>query len=332
MLTTPFTRAFGLDHPIVQAGMGNDCGADIAAAVSNAGALGTIGSIGRTPDNLRDEIRRCRELTERPFAVNVVTWDWAPFAQSLLAVAIEERAPALTLSFGDPLPALRTAKDAGIPVVVQVQDVAGLRAAIEARPDVIAVQGNEAGGHTGSRGTLSFAAQAVDLAGDLPVLVAGGIADGRGLAAAIAMGAAGVIMGTRFKATHEFGRAAPHSQAQKDAIVASDGSNTLWDEIFDEAYAMEWPNGIEGRALRNRFSDEWLGRSEELRKAVQEAGQPFGFVARLAQSPETVINWAGESSGLVHEVLPAAEVVTRTSQQAESLLRAATSALAHPAV
>ncbi|MCK9518501.1 MAG: nitronate monooxygenase [Dehalococcoidia bacterium] len=323
MLSTTFTQRFGLDHPIIQAGMGNDCGAELAAAVSNAGALGTIGSIGRTPDNLHDEIRRCRELTDRPFAVNVVTWKWAPFAQVLLDVAIEERVPSVTISFGDPIPALKACQQARIPAVVQVQDVAGLRAAIEARPDAIAVQGNEAGGHTGSRGTLSFAAQALDLAGDIPVLIAGGIADGRGLAAVLAMGGAGAIMGTRFKATNEFGLAAPHSAAQKQAIVGSDGSNTLWDEIFDEAYGMEWPNGIEGRALRSKFTEEWKGRSEELRQAVDAAGKPFGFVAQLAQSPETVVNWAGESSGLVRDVLPAAEVVERTARQAEELLQAA---------
>jgi nitronate monooxygenase len=323
MLATAFTQRFGIEHPIVQAGMGSDCGADLAAAVSNAGGLGSLGSIGRSPDNLRDEIRRCRELTRRPFAVNIVTWDWSPFAQSLLDVAIEERVPSITVSFGDPIPALRACQAAGIPAVVQVQDLAGLRDAVAARPDALAVQGNEGGGHTGRRGTLNFAAQALDLAGDIPLLVAGGIADGRGLAAALAMGAAGVIMGTRFKATNEFGPSAAHGSAQKQAIVASDGANTLWDEVFDEAYSMEWPNGIEGRALRSPFTEEWQGRTTELREAVEAAGKPFGFVAKLAQSPETVVNWAGESSGLIHEVLPASEVVLRTARQAEALLQAA---------
>lgn len=321
MLTTTFTRRFGIEHPIVQAGMASSCGADIAAAVSNAGGLGSIGSIGRSPENLREEIRRCRELTGKPFAVNVVTWNWSPVAEAVLDVAIEERVPSITLSFGDPIAALKRCQDAGIQALVQVQDTASLRAALDARPDAIAVQGNEAGGHTGSRGTMSFAAQALDLAGDLPVLVAGGIADGRGLAAALAMGASGVIMGTRFKATAEFGPGAPHAAAQKQAIVASDGSNTLYDPVFDEAHGLECPNGVYGRAFRSPFSDEWQGRNAELREKVA-AGDRGAFVAQLARSPETVINWAGEASGLIDDVLPAGEVVARTVFQAEQLLRA----------
>ena len=319
MLSTELlTRRLQIDHPIIQAGMGAEAGAELAAAVSNAGAFGTIGSVGASPSHLREQIRRCREATAKPFAVNIITWDIAPVAERWVDVAIEERVPVVTLSFGDPLPALERCRAAGLRTIVQVQDLVGARAAIAARPDILIVQGNEAGGHTGRRGTLSFAAQVLDLAGDLPVVVAGGIANGRGLAAALALGAAGVVMGTRFKATEEFLGPRP----QKEAVVASDGSNTLNDEILDLAYGWVWPNQVLGRALRNRFTEEWTGRAEELRVAVAAQEKPFAFVGRLAADPETAINWAGESAGLIDEILPAAEVVQRTVRQAEDLLRA----------
>jgi nitronate monooxygenase len=303
-MRTSFTDRFGVAHPLVQAGMGHEADATLAAAVSGAGALGTIGSIGSTPDRLADEIRRCRSLTAAPFAVNVVTWRWSPWALDLIDVVLAERPPVVTLSFGEPLAHLERCKSAGIKTIVQVQDVAGARAAIAVAPDAVIAQGHEAGGHTGRRGTLGFAAQVLDLAGALPVLVAGGIATGRGVAAALAMGAAGAVLGTRFKASVEFAGA----DALKQAIVASDGSDTLHDEIFDDACGLDWPGGVTGRALRSRFTAEWHGRRAALREKVA-AAPPFAVMMELAQDPATCINWAGESSGLVDQVQPAAEIV-----------------------
>ena len=152
-----------------------------------------------------------------------------------------------------------------------------------------------------------------------PLLIAGGVANGRGLAAALAMGAAGAVMGTRFKATVEFGQSGEPIEAEKRQIVASDGSDTVYDEINDHAISMSWPNGVTGRAMRSRFTDEWLGRREELKAAVAAAGPPYGFIRQLAANG-TTINWAGESAGLVDEILPAAEVVARTVRDAEELL------------
>jgi nitronate monooxygenase len=324
MLTTEFTRRFDIEHPIIQPGMGSICGARLAAAVSNAGALGTIGSIGRTPDALAAEIRACQHATDRPFAVNVATFDWAPFAAGIVDAAIDAGAEILTLSFGDFLPALERCKSAGRKTIVQVQDMAGAEAALAAGADAVIAQGNEAGGHTGPRGTLSFAAQVLRIAGDTPVLLAGGIADGRGLAAALAMGAGGASIGTRFKATPEFGPDAFSEvvEAQKAAIVASDGANTLFDDVFDTAIALVWPEGISGRALRNDFSAEWQGRLAELRERVA-AGPPGAFGAGIDASPRTSLNWAGESAGLVDRVMPAAEIVAEVVREAEVLLRRA---------
>jgi nitronate monooxygenase len=320
MIETALTRKLGIAHPLIQAGMGSEAGARLAAAVSNAGGLGTIGSIGGTPDHLAQQIRACRAATQRPFAANVVTWPWAPFAMDLVDVVLAERPPVVTLSFGDPLPALARCREAGLATVVQVQDLDGARAALAAGCDLLIAQGNEAGGHTGRRGTLSFAAQVLDLAGDVPVAVAGGIATGRGVAAALALGGAGAVVGTRFKASEEFAG----SRALKQKIVASDGSNTIYDEILDEACGLDWPRRVTGRALRNRFTAEWEGRHAELRAAV--AAEPmFGFVEKLAADPEREINWAGESAGLVRAVQPAGEIVAELVRDAERRIRAAAS-------
>ncbi len=315
MLTTELCRTLGVEHPIIQAGMAGEAGPELAAAVSNAGALGSIGSIGVPPEELRARIARLRELTSGPWALNVVTFESAPFSAESLEVAISERVPIITLSFGSPVPALQRCKEAGISVIVQVQDWPGAREVLDALPTAIVVQGNEAGGHTGTRSTLNFGAQVLEAAGDVPVVLAGGIGNGRGLAAALAMGAQAVVMGTRFKATEEFAG----SMGAKQAIAASDGGNTAAAEVFDAPYPIDWPKNVVGRALRNRFSAEWMGREAELR-AKAAAMPPFALVAELSANPETAINWAGESSGLVREVLPAAEVVRRTVAEAEALI------------
>lgn len=305
--------------------MSSDCGWQIAAAVSNAGGLGTIGSLGRTPNALREEIRNCRSATDKPFAVNVCAFQWSPFADEVVEAAISEKIPAITLSFGDTLPALSKAKAASIRTMVQVQTMAAAREVIAAGTDLLIVQGHEAGGHTGQRGTLSFTAQALGAAGGIPIAVAGGVGNGRGLAAALAMGAAAVVMGTRFKATPEFGPLAALDSEQKAALVASDGDNTVLDEITDIALGMTWPDGIAGRVLRNRFTEEWLERRSELRAAVAAIPEPFGWTSRNNQAPDTILNWTGESAGLVDQVRPAGEIVARTVAEAEGLLRNATS-------
>ena len=328
MLASAFTQAFGVRHPIIQAGMASDCGWQLASAVSNAGALGTIGSIGRTPDDLREQIRRCRAETNEPFAVNVVAFEWAPFWRELLEVAIAEHVPAVTVSFGDVLPAIQRCRDAGIKVMVQVQTMAAARAALAEGPDLVIVQGHEAGGHTGVRGTLSFAAQVLGIAGEVPVALAGGIGNGRGLAAALAMGASAAVMGTRFKASVEFGPLRSFDSEQKAALVASDGDDTVHADITDIAMGMTWPTGIAGRVVRNRFTDDWLGRDEELRAAVAAIPEPFGWTGRNNQAEDTLLNWAGESAGMVDAVRPAAEIVASTVSEAETLLRGAANLLA----
>lgn len=324
MLRTALTRLLAIDHPIIQAGMGADAGPALAAAVSNAGALGSLGTIGAPVAQIEQHISETRAATTRPFAVNILTFDWAPFAPQMVDLALQQRVPVVTLSFGEFGPALERCKAAGIPTLVQVQDFEGAKQALAGGADAVIAQGSEAGGHTGHRGTLSLVAQVLDIAGETPVVAAGGVGNGRGLAAAIGMGAAGAVMGTAFKATTEF-NAKP---SQKDAIVRSDGSNTLADLIFDAPYPIRWPEEIVGRALRSRFSDEWQGRVAEVREKARGYGSPFGLVMELGADPETEINWAGESAALVRAVEPAARVVAATVSEAERLLRTALRTLA----
>jgi NAD(P)H-dependent flavin oxidoreductase YrpB (nitropropane dioxygenase family) len=317
MLQTAFTRRLGIDHPIVQAGMGAEAGAELASAVSEAGGLGTLGTIGTPPPIVAASIARTRDLTSRPFALNVVTFEGAPMRDEILDVGIAERATIVTLSFGDSVPAVRRFKAAGAFVIVQAQDVEQAEAALAAGADALIAQGTEAGGHTGRRGTLSFAAQVLELAGQTPVLVAGGVGNGKGLAAALAMGAAGVVMGTRFKASEEFAG----NPAHKAAIIASNGGNTISDLSNDGAYPFRWPENVRGRVVATPISEEWAGRVDDLRAKAESYGSPRGIFSDPSLEPPVDLNWAGESAGLVDELLPAAEIVRRTVAEAERLLR-----------
>ncbi len=315
VLSTPFTERFRIRHPIIQAGM-RGVSPEFAAIVSEAGALGTLPGSGVTPEVFEANITSLARLTSRPFSLNLMTFPWAPHWQENLDVAFRARPASVTISFGDPIPSLIRFKGAGMTVIVQVQDLETARRSLANGADAIIVQGTEAGGHTGRRGTLSFAAQLLDLAGDTPVLVAGGVANGRGLAAALAMGASGVVMGTRFKATHEFAAADEHKQA----IIDSDGSDTLYDPLMDVARGGRWPNDVAGRVIRNEFTAEWEGREAELKAEVARFDDPLRWIASYGTTPGRQLNWAGEASGIIHELLPAAEVITRTVSEAEACL------------
>ena len=184
MLSTKLTQLLGIDHPIVQAGMGSDAGPELACAVSEAGALGTLGTVATPPARIASAIARMRDLTARPFALNLVTFETAPYRDELVAMALDARVEFVTLSFGGFEPYLARFKAAGAIVIVQVQDVAQARSALAGGADVVIAQGSEAGGHTGLRGTLSFAAQVLELADETPVLIAGGVGKGEHAACA----------------------------------------------------------------------------------------------------------------------------------------------------
>lgn len=296
---------------------GGTATAPLAAAVSNAGAYGGLAGIyGEGAARLRAEIRAVRERTSRPFSVNL--WAFvAERAPELVEVCIEEGAPSVTFSFGMPATPIARAKGAGLLVLCQVQTVAGARDAASLGADVIIAQGTEAGGHTGFVSTMALVPQAVDAAGGVPVLAAGGIADGRGLAAALALGAQGVVMGTRFVCAAE---STPSAREHRERIVASSADDTLFTGVFDVIDGIRFPEGISGRTIATPFAREWYGREDELRaqrEAIMASAEIPGDPPLRAHSA-----YAGQSAGLIREVKPAAEIVADIVREAEAVLRA----------
>lgn len=314
-IRTPVCDLLEIEVPIASAGMaGGHAMSALAAAVSEAGGLGGLGGIyAEGPPRLRDEIRRVRALTPRPFSVNLWCFllDRAP---QFLDVCIEERVPSVTLSFGAPGEHAKRAKDAGLLVLHQVQTVAGARAAVDAGVDVIIAQGGEAGGHTGSVATMTLVPQVVDIGGAIPVIAAGGIADGRGLVAALALGAQAAVMGTRFVASKEAGSTERHRRM----IVDATADDTVFTDVFDIVDGMKWPQGISGRTLRTPFSDEWHGREAEL---ARERDAIRAESAAPNEAPERARSaYAGQSAGLVREVKSAAEIIAGVMREAEAVL------------
>jgi NAD(P)H-dependent flavin oxidoreductase YrpB (nitropropane dioxygenase family) len=312
MLHTRVCDVLGIELPIAQAGMSTFTSAELVAAVSNAGGLGILGALLRPAPELRDEIRRIRTLTNRPFGVNHVIAHLDPAA---LDVTFEERVPVLSLAWGDPAPLVARAHAARVRVVHQVPTAAEAARAARARVDVIIGQGTDGGGHVGFVGTMPLLPAVVDAAQGVPVLAAGGIADGRGLAAALALGAEGVLMGTRFLATPE----APIPDTWRRAIVGAHESSTVRTAAFDRAVAMPWP-GAEVRAIRNAFLGEWADRPADAERHAGELA-PRLLQALATGDFEVFPPMAGQSCGLVREITPAAEIVHRTVEEAVAALR-----------
>jgi NAD(P)H-dependent flavin oxidoreductase YrpB (nitropropane dioxygenase family) len=307
ILHTPACKLLGIDVPVFQAGMSTYTTPALVAAVSNAGGLGIIGGLGRTPDELRNEIKHVRELTSRPFGVNHVLCRLNPAA---LQVTLAQRVPVLSLAWGRSEELTYQAHEAGIKVLhmVTTPEEAGLVASDGA--DIIVAQGTEGGGHVGLISTLPLVPLVVDVVGAVPVLAAGGIADGRGLAAVLMLGAQGVLIGTRFLATPE-ARGRGHS---KDVILNALGSQTAASSFYDEVLGQVWPGAIV-RTITHPLIEQWAERQEEWADAAQQL-RP-SLEAAVAAGDLVL---AGESAGLVHDIVPAGELVGRIVHQAKELL------------
>lgn len=319
MITTPFSQAFDLRHPIVLGPMGGVAGGRLAAAVSNAGGLGLVGGGYGDIDWLKTELSLVKQLSKRPWGAGFITWN---ISEAALELVLEARPSVMMLSFGDPGKYAATIKSAGCKLICQVQDVAGAQLARQAGADVIVAQGTEGGGHGGARATMALLPAVLDVAPDIPVLAAGGIADGRGVAAALVMGAQGVLMGTRFYATRE---ALGHDQA-KQRLVQGRGDDTRRTRVFDIVRGYHWPAGYTGRALRNPFMQRWEGREGELADNVSTEGPAFWAAATDADYDVAMV-WAGEAVDLIDSVPSAAEVIESISAQAEHRLRSASGLL-----
>jgi nitronate monooxygenase len=315
---TPFTTLLGVQHPIALAPMGGSAGGDLAAAVSNGGGLGLIGAGPASRDWLEPELDLIAARTSRPWGVGFLSW-----AAEVATVewTLTRQPHAVMLSFGDPAPFAGPIKDAGAALLIQVTDLDEAQRAADLGADIIIAQGSEAGGHGGRRSTLPFVPAVADLVAPVPVLAAGGIADGRGVAAALVLGAAGALIGTRFQASRE---ALVPAEVSK-ALVDGRGGDTERTRILDIARGSSWPAHYTARVLRNAFLEEWRGREDEL-TASAEARQAYTEAARR-QDLSAVSVWAGEALDLITSIESAAEMVEQfAADAAAALARAAGSA------
>jgi nitronate monooxygenase len=322
MLHTRFTEMFRITHPVMSAPMALHSGGRLAGAVTAAGGLGSFGAIhpSRGPDWIEAEIATIRSQTDGPFAIGFIT-GFIPVFKPLFEAALTATTPpaVIALSFGDPEPWLSMAKQAGAAVMCQVQTLDEAARAVEAGADVLVVQGTEAGGHTGTMSLLPFLATAAHRWPDVPLLAAGGIADGRTLAAVLTAGADGAWLGTAFLATPE---AVEVHDAHKRLIVASDGGDTVFDLAYDIVSGLPWPEGIGTRVRRNRFTDEWAGREAELRTRREEFASAAGSNPfDNPPDPDTDAVLYGQSAAFVTAVRPAAEVLQHICADAEAILR-----------
>jgi nitronate monooxygenase len=312
-LRTPFTEYFGVRHPIALAPMGFSAGGALAAAVSNGGGLGLVGAGRGDRDWLARELPIVAEGTGRPWGVGFQSWS---ASVATVEFALGHRPRAVMLSFGDPGPFIKPIRQAGAALIIQVTDLDEARQALDAGADVIVAQGTEAGGHSGGRGrsTLPFVPIVADLAGPTPVLAAGGIADGRGVAAALVLGAAGALVGTRFQATPE----ALVQPAITKAIIEGLGEDTERNTVLDIARGAPWPSKYPARTLGHPFLDQWRGRDEEL---AADAGALRAYQERVERGelPPTPV-WASEAIDLITDLMPAADLVGALAAQAEEAL------------
>jgi nitronate monooxygenase len=315
MITTALTEMFDLRHPIVLAPMGSVAGGHLAAAVSNAGGFGLVGGGYGDAGWLRTELSRVKQETSQPWGVGLITWS---IDTRVLDLALKYRPDAVMLSFGDPRPYARTIKGAGCKLICQVQTVARARVALEAGADIVVAQGNEAGGHGGGRSTLPLVPAVVDAVKPVPVIAAGGIADGRGLAATLMLGAQGALIGTRFYASVE----ALGQHAAKQRILDASGDDTARTRVFDIVRGYAWPPEFPGRALRNQFMRRWADRHSELAAALDTERIAYQAAAAAADY-DTAVVWAGEAADLIKTVEGAAALVERISAEAEGQLQSA---------
>jgi len=312
-IETELTRRLRIDHPVILAPMGNVSGGALAAAVSQAGGLGLIGAGYCDPAWLTRELDRAGNAR---IGVGFITWSLAE-SPAAFDLALERAPAAIMLSFGDPVAFIERAKARDIPVLCQVQSVAQARAAAAAGADWIVAQGGEAGGYGASRGTFALVRAVADAVAPLPVIAAGGIADGRGLAAALLLGAEGALVGTRFFAAEE----SLGHPAAKACIVAAHGDDTLRTTVFDVVRHIDWPAPYTGRALGNAFAQRWHGRESALAAELESEASRYAAAAQAGDYENAVV-FAGEAVDLIDAVEPAEAILRRMMAEAEGELAA----------
>ena len=311
-LHTPLCDLLGVKHPIMLAGMGGVSYAELAAAVTNAGGYGVLGMAGRSPDFIRDEMRKVKALTKGPFGVDLL----AASPESLTAsveIIIEEGATAFVAGLGVPMPIMERLKKAGLKVMVVCGAVKHAVKAEQAGCDAVICQGGEGGGHTGLVGTLPLVAQAVE-AVKIPVVGAGGLYDGRGLAAMLALGATGVWMGTRFIASQE----AHAGDLYRQTILEATDEDTVRTRSY---------SGKPMRVKKNPYVEDWESRPQDIQAFPMQAmvshraGVMGGIGGQIeGLDPDKSCFAMGQSAGGVHDAPPAAEIVARLMAEAEAAI------------
>jgi nitronate monooxygenase len=310
-ITNRLTQTLGIEHPVLLAPMDLVSGGRLAGAVSQAGGLGMLGGGYGDGEWIEQEWARAGNAR---IGCGFITWSLAKHP-GLLDAALARQPAAVMLSFGDPRPFAPAIRAAGSLLICQVQTVAQAREALDAGADVIVAQGTEAGGHGLTEPLFTLLPQVVDACPDTPVVAAGGIADGRGLAAAMMLGAEGVLMGTRFYASQE---ADGHPDAKRRILEAA-GGQTVRSIVFDLSRRNRWPTPYTGRLLRNAHLERWLGHEDELEARAEDVGRDYA-AARARGDFDVAGVIAGEACALIHDIPPAAEIVTRIVAAAERLL------------
>ena len=313
-LKTKLTELLKVDHPIMLAGMGGVSYAELCAAMCNAGGYGVLGMAGTGPDFIKDQMKRVRELTDKPFGVDLLAASPESLEESV-DVIIKGGADSFVAGLGVPMPIMKRLKDAGVKVMVVGGAVKHAIKAEQAGCDAVILQGGEGGGHTGLVGTMPLVAQAVE-AVKIPVIAAGGIYDGRGLAAALALGACGVWMGTRFIASEE----AHAANMYKQAIIGAGDTDTTRSRCY---------SGKPMRCRTNDYINDWESRPGDIQPFPQQAihstrtgviGGIGGIVDEAKLNPDSSCFAMGQSAGGVHDVKPVAGIVADIMRDAEAAI------------
>jgi len=316
MIQTRLTERLGIEHPVIQAPMAFAAGGQLAAAVSSAGGLGLIGGGYGDADWLAEQFDAAG--SER-VGCGLITWSLAE-KPHLLTLVLERNPAAMFLSFGDPAPFVVIAKDANVPVICQVQTLKDAIHAIEVGADIIVAQGTEAGGHGEKRATFTLVPEVADYivakSSDVLLCAAGGIGDGRGLAAALMLGADGVVIGSRFWASQE---AMVHPNMHRAALEAS-GDQTIRSSVMDIARDLNWPGRYTAHVLQNEFTDRWHADIEGLLEHAASESTKWKS-AWVAGDTNVANTFVGEVVGLVNSIEPAGALLRDIVSQAEKLLQ-----------
>ncbi|HWL31343.1 MAG TPA: nitronate monooxygenase [Xanthobacteraceae bacterium] len=315
MIRTPVCDLLNIQHPIALGGMGSASSPEMTAAVSQAGGLGAMGCHYLTPEQIRERVAATRAKTDRPIGLNFLLFD---VREDGFAAALDLKPAVMQFAWARPEQDLKPFFDRshaiGCKVTYMASGVPEAVRAAKAGADIIIAQGSEGGGHVGWMGSMPLIPMVVDAVGPIPVLAAGGFADGRGLVAALSLGAQGILLGTRFLASIE----SPLHPNFKQAIVDSDGHDTQLSEIPDIAAGLVWP-GAMTRSRRNRFIERWAGREWALRQHRAEAIARLRAARQSGDVDEGPLSM-GQDAGLIHDIPSAGELVLRIAREAEDVL------------